>query len=104
MLVSTLLRAYGLEVVTATNGQDALAVLNDEIDAVVLDLRMPVMDGRETFRQMRARGFDTPVLIASAFGARSAQQELGAQASIEKPFDPETLADAILALLDHGGG
>jgi two-component system response regulator CpxR len=98
-LVSTLLRSYGLDVVMARNGQEALEVVDHDIDAVVLDLRMPVMDGRTVYREMRARGYEAPVLIASAYGARAAQHELGAQASIEKPFDPETLAEAIMRLL-----
>jgi DNA-binding response OmpR family regulator len=100
-LVSTLLRSYGFEVVSAADGESALATLDSQaIDAVVLDLRMPGMDGRTVFKEMRARGHTTPVLIASAFGARPAQQELGAEGSIEKPFDPEALADAVLELID----
>jgi CheY-like chemotaxis protein len=100
-LVSTLLRSYGFEVMTAADGESALGTLaGHDIDVVVLDLRMPGMDGRAVFREMRARGHTAPVLIASAYGARPAQQELGAEASIEKPFDPETLADVVMRLLE----
>jgi len=43
---------------------------------------------------------ETPVLIASAWGAREAQQELGAQASIEKPFDPDVLLGELQRILE----
>jgi DNA-binding response OmpR family regulator len=100
-LLSTILKLDGLDVLTAADGASALRLLESEqVDAIVLDLRMPGMDGRALFREMRARGNNTPVLIASAFGARAAQQELGAEAAIEKPFDPEVLAEAVTRLLD----
>jgi DNA-binding response OmpR family regulator len=42
-----------------------------------------------------------PVLIASAFGARAAQAELGAHGAIEKPFDPEELVEAVTQLISN---
>jgi two-component system response regulator (stage 0 sporulation protein F) len=91
-LMATILRTSGIDAVTATDGYTALDVVeHNDLDAIVLDLQMPQMDGRGFFRELRARGIDTPVLIASAYGARDAQKELGAEASVEKPFDPETL-------------
>src|SRR5437870_2195447 len=74
----TLLNGY--EVQTASNGLDALQqVDNLRPDVVVLDLEMPVMDGRALYRELRARGHHMPVLVLSAFGARSGQLQLGAQ-------------------------
>jgi DNA-binding response OmpR family regulator len=95
-LLSATLKSGGLEVLSAPDGTTALDVIEREsIDALILDLRMPGMDGRTLFHEVRARGHQIPVLIASAYGARAAQQELGAEASIDKPFDPERLLDAI---------
>lgn len=95
-LLSATLRSGGLEVLSAPDGTTALDVIEREaIDALILDLRMPGMDGRTLYREVRARGHLIPVLIASAYGARAAQQELGAEASIDKPFDPERLLEAI---------
>jgi DNA-binding response OmpR family regulator len=101
LFLSTVLTLDGHEVVTATDGQAALDLLNQRtVDVIVLDLRMPRMDGRTFFRELRSRGNNTPVLIASAFGALDAQRELGAEGAVEKPFTPESLARAIKAVLD----
>ena len=43
------------------------------------------------------------MLIASAYGARTAQLELGADAAIEKPFEPDRLVDAVTELLQQTG-
>jgi len=83
----------GFDITTAENGKEALAYVDGEDpDVIVLDLEMPVMDGREFYRELRSRGQDVPVLILSAYNARAAQMELGAEASLDKPFDPTELA------------
>src|SRR5262249_30089841 len=52
---------------TAHNGKEALAVLASEpIDAIVLDLMMPVMSGDELITELAARGSTVPVIVASA--------------------------------------
>jgi two-component system response regulator SaeR len=100
VLLSTVLSLEGHEVMTASDGEAALALLDGRrIDVIVLDLRMPRMDGRAFFRELRSRGNQTPVVIASAYGALDAQRELGAEGAIEKPFVPETLARAIKDVL-----
>lgn len=96
VFLTTVLSLEGHKVMTASDGQAALDLLADkEVDVIVLDLQMPRMDGRTCFRELRARGDTTPVLIASAFGARDAQRELGAEGAVEKPFSPDALARAI---------
>ena len=99
-LLRMVLRTADYHVSTAVNGIDALDVADREhLDLIVLDMRMPVLDGPGFFRQLRARGNTTPVLVTSSFGARTAQQELGAEGAIEKPFDPEDLLEAVDNLL-----
>jgi DNA-binding response OmpR family regulator len=98
-LLSLSLRQSGFEVTTAVNGQEALDRLaQGRPDVIVLDLEMPVMDGRQFYREMRATGDGTPVLILSAFDARNAKNELGAEAYLNKPFDPDELAAMLLTL------
>lgn len=98
-LLRLLLEAEGFRVVTARNGIEGLERLETDVpDAIVLDLEMPVMDGRSFFRELRARGDSTPVVILSAYGARSAQRELQAEAGLDKPFEPERLISVIRAL------
>jgi DNA-binding response OmpR family regulator len=78
----------------------ALAEVKDaQPDAIVLDLEMPVMNGRDFYRALRDDGHKMPVLILSAYGARAAQAELGAQAAVDKPFEPEDLVARVLALI-----
>ena len=99
-MVRMTLVAAGMHVSTAVNGEVALdAVTDARPDVIVLDLQMPVMDGRTFFRELRQRGSTVPVLILSAYGARPAQDELGAEGSIAKPFDPADLVAAIQRLL-----
>jgi DNA-binding response OmpR family regulator len=93
------LSSYGLRVVTAADGIAGLERLADnEFDVIVLDLQMPKMDGRAFYREMAARGHDTPVIILSAYGAEEAKRELNAAAAIPKPFDPDFLADTVQRL------
>jgi CheY-like chemotaxis protein len=66
---------------------------------IVLDLEMPVMNGRTFYRTARADGIVTPILILSAYGARDAKQELGAQAYVDKPFLPDQLLEAVRDIL-----
>ncbi len=102
MLRMTLLTG-GMHVTTAVNGAVALDdVETANPDVIVLDLQMPVMDGRSFYRELRRRGISVPVIILSAFGARAAQEELGAEAAIAKPFDPDNLIAAVRRLLPDG--
>lgn len=58
---------------------------------IVLDLQMPVMDGRTFFRALRALPSSIPVIIVSTEGSRKARHELGAEDSLDKPFDLDVL-------------
>jgi len=61
------LTGKGYAVITAANGEEALAKLKDEqYDLVYTDLRMPGMDGLEVCRRLRAQGSATPVLVLTA--------------------------------------
>jgi CheY-like chemotaxis protein len=102
-LLRAILRTSGFEVVTSSDSTAALDMVSEQqFNVIILDLRMPVMDGRTFYRELRGRGHNTPVVISSAYGARAAQAELGAQAAIEKPFDPDKLVQTVSRLLDEG--
>jgi CheY-like chemotaxis protein len=94
------LRDVGFDVRTAWNGADALEQMASATpDVIVLDLEMPVMDGRTFYRELRSRGLMTPVLILSAYGARKAQRELGADACVQKPFNADDLIEKLEQLV-----
>ena len=101
-LVSFVMRHDGFDVVTANDGDEGIReATTSQFDAVILDLRMPGKDGRTVFREMREAGVRSPVLILSAFNARQAMEELGADAYLNKPFEPTELANAVRRLLSR---
>ena len=99
-LVVTTLRIGGHVPLAAEHGRDGLAILDavPPPDVVVLDLQMPEMDGRTFYNCARLCGYAGPVIICSAYGAEHARLELGAEASLTKPFDPEDLLSRINGL------
>lgn len=108
---AALQRALALErhdVVLAEDGQQALdALAEGAVDAIVLDVMMPRVDGWEMLRRMHERhGVGTiPVLMFSGkVDERSAAeaQERGAAAFIGKPFDPAQLIERTKQLLPLG--
>jgi len=98
------LESAGYEVATAVNGEDGLSKLsNSEFDLVLLDMKLPGMDGIEVLRKMRENRYETPVAIITAYGTIENAVEamkLGAVDYLRKPFSgPEIkeLAERILA-------
>ena len=99
-MIAFVLRSYGFSVDMANSGDEGLGLVSARsYDAVVLDLRMPGKDGRTVFREMREAGIQTPVLILSAYDAQRAHEELGANAYLNKPFEPDTLAESLQRML-----
>ena len=86
--VSAMLEIEGYEVDEAANGADALqAMERQEPDLILLDMRMPVLDGWAFAREMRSRGHVTPIVVMTA--ARDAARwasEIAAAAFVSKPF------------------
>lgn len=89
------LRALGLEVVTARNGWEALQETEKgSFDLVLMDIQMPIMDGYEATRRLRAHGFTLPVIALTA--AVMSDDKLKARAAgmndhLGKPIDPVAL-------------
>ena len=88
-------------VLEAANGEEGLFVLQDQwVDLLLLDVNMPVMNGEEMLRRVRAapETENLPVIVVSTEGSETrlaALHELGASI-VHKPFAPETLRDTIL--------
>jgi len=93
------LRREGFEVQRVANGRDALAA--DEPDLVLLDLRLPDMDGYTIAREMRARS-RVPIIMVTAKGEevdRVIGLELGADDYVVKPFGMRELVARINAVM-----
>jgi CheY-like chemotaxis protein len=100
--VALALRTEGFTVDTAVGGLAGLRQLDEsQPDLILLDLAMPGIDGREFYKRARQGGFDDPVVICSAYGAKQAQLELGADGYVEKPFDAGTLMTLLRSLLGN---
>ncbi|WP_350614255.1 EAL domain-containing protein [Pseudomonas sp. HY7a-MNA-CIBAN-0227] len=106
-----LLQREDWQVVTAGSGLEALELLLEhDVDLVLLDVRMPGMDGFEVARLMRGsqRTRMTPIIFLSA-NAQSPAAVLEGYASgaidyLFKPFDPHILKPKVQALLEHQSG
>lgn len=96
------LEMKGYQVEEAEDGEKALAALAEKPPLLVLlDLQMPVMNGREMLQRMRASPElkDVPVVIISGFGFEWEAELMGAQGFVGKPFEPEELQKTIAGLL-----
>lgn len=97
------LETEGFEVTAAGNGLDGLEhVRMEPPDVIILDLRMPVMDGQTFFHHLRESGYGMPVIVLTAFDARNACRAMGANAYLRKPFSPNTLVQQVHRLVDAG--
>ncbi len=90
----------------ATNGEDGLAsVLHMKYDLIVLDIRLPKMDGREILKRMRSTDIQTPVIFLTA---KDSEEDivhglnLGADDYLTKPFSFNELLARIQAILRRG--
>ena len=94
-VITDILSAEGHEVVSAENGQDALAKVNGE-SLVLLDMRMPVLDGWEFARRFRASGKRSPIVVMTAAeNASRWADEIGADGYLAKPFEMDALIAAV---------
>lgn len=96
----SLLESRGIEVlIEAENGEQLLAALSGcEVDVVVSDVRMPICDGIELVRRLRAAGSSLPVIVLTTFEDNEVllrAVEAGAQGFLLKDASPEDLHDAI---------
>jgi len=96
------LKALGYEVITATNGQDAINLVKSEKpDIVVMDVVMPGMSGLEALQAIRTFS-ELPVIVISARTDNADKAlSLGANRFLSKPFNPDELVKRIQAILDH---
>jgi DNA-binding response OmpR family regulator len=106
-MVAALLGEEGYDVATAYDGEQAIKRhRDDQPDLVVLDRRLPRVDGDEVCRQIRASG-DTPILMLTGEKGSDERAKLldaGADDYLEKPFAPKELRARVRALLRRGGG
>ena len=104
-LLDTLLRRKGYDVVLADSGRKGLELFRREHpDVIVLDLKMPEMDGLTVLRQIHSLDPKKPVIILTGAGNTEAEQQvraLGATEYVEKEFSLHLLGDSLKRRLNN---
>jgi CheY-like chemotaxis protein len=105
VLIRRILERIGLEVQVAADGEAGVeAALGGEFDLVLMDIQMPRLDGLSATRQLRAHGFDVPIVALTAntgHGWRERCLEAGCDDYLTKPVDRMVLVERVARLLDR---
>mgnify|MGYP001627153288 CR=1 FL=1 len=103
MVAKAFLQRWGAVIEVATNGAEALMQMDAQKHGLVLmDLHMPVMDGYEATRQLRARGEQVAIIALTASLPKEVEHDAfgaGVDAVVVKPFNPDDLRKTILEIL-----
>lgn len=104
-VLKEVLELNGCQVYTAANGKegvDLFARHGPQIDLVVLDMMMPVMDGKEAFREIKRRKKEQKIIVMSGFTRRDDMEEImrnGTFAFLNKPFQIDDIVEKVQAIL-----
>jgi DNA-binding NtrC family response regulator len=103
--LTELLEEHDYRVIAAEDGHSAfLSLMKTNVDAVLLDIRMPGVDGLTVLRRLRQAGFDKPVIVMTAFGDSDTviqAMRLGAYDYVPKPLDFEQLLGRLERAVSH---
>jgi two-component system chemotaxis response regulator CheY len=103
--IVAILEDEGYVVTAAADGMQGLAAIDESRPCVVLlDMRMPVLDGWGVAAALHARGIQVPIAVMTA--AQDAQRwcdEIGADACLPKPFDLDHLVATVARFCGEGG-
>jgi len=100
------LESYGYKVVVATNGKEGVRIFQEfagQIDAVLLDMTMPVMSGEEALARLRSLQSDIPVVLSSGYEEADATRRFtgkGLAGFIQKPYAAAGLAEKMKIALE----
>ncbi|HUV03493.1 MAG TPA: response regulator [Armatimonadota bacterium] len=102
------LRKAGYSVTTVHDGAQAVEQARcTDFQIIILDVRMPVLDGLSALREIRKFRKDIPVVVMTAYESHDTMASalaMGATACVNKPFDLESLVALVRATLDDGNG
>jgi CheY-like chemotaxis protein len=104
LMLRTVLRTQGWKVEEVSSGHEALEKCEDgaTFDAVILDQKMPGLTGAETAQRLRAAGFETPIILYSAYLTEDVEAlaaEVGIQAVAKE--DLQGLIRALGSIAEH---
>ncbi len=109
-VIQSIVKRFGYTGIAAANGEEALEILGRDksaVDLILLDLTMPKLSGRDTFRGIREVAPDLPVIISSGYPVEvsSFQAETGLRTDgfVQKPYEAAALARILREVLDRAG-
>jgi signal transduction histidine kinase/CheY-like chemotaxis protein len=106
LLAQTILEKRGYEVLAAEDGRQGVEIFRErasDINVVLLDLTMPVMNGREAFAEMRRIRPDARIIVSSGYTESDAIQHFAGSAPsafIQKPYQPNALSQRIAEVIE----
>ncbi|MBW7848178.1 MAG: response regulator [Bacteroidales bacterium] len=104
LLIQTYLSKSGAKLLFSDNGVEALEIIeaNPDIDLVIMDIRLPKLNGLMTTREIRKRNSHLPIIAQTAFAMQSDQElcvKAGCNFFIAKPYRRSELLQAINSLI-----
>lgn len=106
-VLADMLREMGLRVLTAEDGQEGLEIYREywwDIDAIIMDMVMPRLGGKEAFRAMKEINPSVRVILSTGFSRERAEEEAldeGIVAFVQKPLRMDELAKAVSLAFDR---
>ncbi|PTQ57428.1 MAG: Sporulation initiation phosphotransferase (Spo0F) [Candidatus Carbobacillus altaicus] len=106
-LLKEIFRREGYEVLEAADAEEGLSVClhaSHTIGLILLDIKLPGMNGIDFLRQLRMHGGDIPVVLMTAYGEVEQLEEakrLGVQDFFSKPFDIDEIKQVVRHYLNH---
>lgn len=99
ILLTEVFQNEGFQTFQAANGKEALEIVaKEKPDLVLLDMKIPGMDGLEILRRIRAQDAEMKVIVMTAYGELNMIEEamaLGAVKYFSKPFDIDEVVDVV---------
>lgn len=105
IMLEKILVKLGYRVIKASNGQEGVDIFKKkfaEISGVILDMKMPLMDGKETFIAMKKIDKNVNALLSTGYGATEEAQEiidLGAKGLLSKPYHINELSSKMSEII-----
>lgn len=108
--VADILEMVDIGVIEAGNGQEGLARFREnrpKINAILLDMQMPVMNGEETFLHLRELDPNAQIIVSSGYSEAETMQHFvgqGLVSFLQKPYDIDQLISTVERVIDEGSG
>lgn len=103
--LAMIIEDMGYSVVLAYNGREGLAAaMRVPPNLIITDLMMPQMTGAEMLAALRATHLNMPPILVLTAGERTYAQDVGATATIAKPFDVKVLESVVRSLIEPTEG